>query len=1274
MTFISHQDILDGVAQKIDRTQSGSDLRFKKQHGFMDEINSDRPIGEQIQGFGENFREGFIPTALFDTFMGNTVVTEIEDQRARVQHNASTRSEMDYDPSQDSMFWDLPEEWQSRYFDVRSRHEMKVIHSAYVNRQRELTARNQGSALAKSGILAGELSNPGGVLSMLKVRSLKGVIGGTAAILGDEVVLQSTQDERSAMQSMLAAGGVAVTGGSVIGAVRIHEKLLARRYASMTDEMLKTERGIDADTLDDVAVQSGNVQGRFTEDAAATEFRRRQKSDLEDDLDEAPYGDRTDEDINPGDVELEGEAVAPLPKPSRADKAEGVDPDGEGLLPAFLLDRIPDGPLKRILNSENSISKTIVSELVENPFYQRMNRAEKRSAVGIDRKVAIRWVAPMVDTMRDTEKLFVRYRNRVSQTKRDSVLTRQLDDKFMRGQGDAMSFDDFLRAVGRSKRRLGDNLDDMPQEIIEAANLWNTKVYRPMGERAKATGLFTRAIRQDLSDKVDEFNAAKAARESDEVLDGLKKEINNFRAEIRRVDNSDLDPRYLNRIYMKDRIRQNRDEFREILIRHGIDEGDTDGVINNILGDRPRTPEEELLGPADDMLKSTDFTGKAASLRTRTLAHIPDEALEDFLEDNIFAVGKYYTTRVAPDVELMDQFGSVSLAPQIKRVREEWQKKIDAAKPADRPEIEKLRDQEVDDLMVIRDKLRGTFGLPDNPDTWTNRGLRLAKMYNAVTLLTGAIAAVPDVGRIVMYDGITRTYGTLLDTLANDVRAIREGRGMKGSLVGMANDEAELAGEALDMYMSMRATLFADLSDAMSATSGFERMAATATQQFFNVSLMNPWNVGVKTMASLVTGSRIIDESVKWSSAGRNSAGATVSYVDEIISTNTGSRIAARYNKKTNSLEVNLDELKKAYENKAWTNPRIKNVEAMPENQFKSFEEWRDFVIEHELAHADIRPRTVNGKKETRGAYEDRINKAALKRMGSRGQPSTPYEKTKLARAGIDENMAWRISMQFEEHGIRNGRVRIAKTANWTDREAAEAYSAALGKEINTIIVTPGAGDLPNVMSGGFERMFRERAKDLKAKRDAGEASMGERAELLFMSPQFAQIMFQFKSFGASATQRVLVPGLQNPDRNFLVGAGMAVGLGVIVSMLRNEQNGGRYQPTPDLIKDGIDRSGVLGYFSDLNGLVETFTDNRFGLGPLLGERERRSSGAYKAGAIFGPSVNQVQNLGRVVSGLSDGNIGSRDAGYVRRTLPMSRTFWADGVFDTFEDSITGTK
>ena len=83
-----------------------------------------------------------------------------------------------------------------------------------------------------------------------------------------------------------------------------------------------------------------------------------------------------------------------------------------------------------------------------------MNRAEKRSAVGIDRKVAIRWVAPMVDTMRETEKMFVRYRNRVSQTKRNSVLTRQLDDKFMRGQGDAMSFDDFLRAVGRSKRRL----------------------------------------------------------------------------------------------------------------------------------------------------------------------------------------------------------------------------------------------------------------------------------------------------------------------------------------------------------------------------------------------------------------------------------------------------------------------------------------------------------------------------------------------------------------------------------------------------------------------------------------------------------------------------------------------------------------------------------------------------------------------------------------------------------------------------------------------------
>ena len=1275
MTMISRDDVLTGKASLITGRYEQNNV---EQHGSLLKTLENMPTAgtEQFGYFMENFADNNPLIEAGRTFMGvnRPINAEIADQRARIQYRATDPEKRDYVPWEDPNFNRLPEEWQERWYDVQTAKESKMIFDMYQKRQKELAERNVG--IAPLGVLAGEVTGLGGIRAFGGLRSLRDVVSTTAAYGLDEFILQGTESDRLLEESLLNVGLTGMGNGLFVGGRAVMNGIRARRYSVPLSELNDLERRVLQDTLTEAELQSAP---KFAGDPSVSAHKARQQAALDDEL---PFNPETGEIREPeaqrgvenggnepprdrGDEPMEGELQQPIPS-----KKSRTSVEDEELVSALWLDKLPDGAVKRILNRGSNMGKTMISELVEHPFYQKKNKDNVATATGVDRKVAINWTVPMVKTMRETEKIYLRYRQRVSGQSARTITGQQMSDALKRNRGEAMSFDEFLRSAGRAKRRIGDDAADFDPEVMEAANLWHQKVYRPMGEAAKKRGLFTRAFRDELADKVDEYNALRRANDNEMRQNLLKDEIMELRKMIKQIDDGDLDPRYLNRIYRKDKIRANREQFGEILIRHGVEEENVGSTIDAILGERPRTPEEDAMGIAGDMLNPSDFTGRAASLRTRTLAFIPDEALEDYLEDNLFAVGKYYTTRMAPDLELMDTFGSISLAPQIKKVREQWKEKIDAARGRDAKEkLEKLRDQEIDDIKSVRDRIRGTYGLPDDPDTWTNRGLRVAKMYNAVTLLTGAIAAIPDMARLVMYDGLMRTHGTLFDAFSQDIRDIMRGEGISNSKIGLANAEAELAGEALDLYLSMRAAIFADLQDAMSATTGFERAAAAATQQFFNFSLMNPWNVGVKTMASLITGSRMLDESVKWASTGRNSAGATITY-GEVISNRSNQRIAAKYNKRTNTLELDIDKLREAWQNKAWANPRLRSVDPLPEDQFKTFEEWRDFVIEHELAHADIRPRDG----ETLAAYENRINQAALRRVGSRGQPSTPYEQTKLARAGIDENMAWRIAIQFEEHGVRNGRVRIAKTENWTDKEAAKAYRAALGKEINTIIVTPGAGDLPNFMGGGFERNFRERAESLKAKRDAGEASMAEKAELLFMSPQMAQILFQFKSFGASATQRILVPGLQHGDRNFIVGAAAAVGMGMMVSMFRNEQNEGRSQKLPELIKDGIDRSGILGYFSDLNGLVETFTDNRFGLGPLLGENPRKSSGTYRAGAVLGPSVNQVSNLSRVVSGLSDGHVNSRDAGYIRKTFPTSRVFWADGIWDSAEDAIVGTK
>jgi SpoVK/Ycf46/Vps4 family AAA+-type ATPase len=75
---------------------------------------------------------------------------------------------------------------------------------------------------------------------------------------------------------------------------------------------------------------------------------------------------------------------------------------------------------------------------------------------------------------------------------------------------------------------------------------------------------------------------------------------------------------------------------------------------------------------------------------------------------------------------------------------------------------------------------------------------------------------------------------------------------------------------------------------------------------------------------------------------------------------------------------INEAGMRQKFEQKAWTKPakQLDGSSATPlaEDQFKSFEEWFTFALIHEVKHDSIKK--LEG--ETTGAYEDRINEAAI--------------------------------------------------------------------------------------------------------------------------------------------------------------------------------------------------------------------------------------------------------------------------------------------------------
>ena len=820
--------------------------------------------------------------------------------------------------------------------------------------------------------------------------------------------------------------------------------------------------------------------------------------------------------------------------------------DGARLIPAWMLEKLPDSPVKRLLESDNAFSRHIASYLVEHPFYQRQNALGKVTPHGVDRNVAVEWIAPMVDALKATDDFYKAYRQRFHNeagrpsgqaVPHDFSLIQIADDK-LRGSGGAVTRNEFMIQVGRAKIRMqrteGPGADLLP-EAVQAATVWDTKVYRRAGEAAQEAGVFSISQRRRISHLQAKLSELEASTNTGlgmtvkqlRYWESLESQIAALQKEASAADSFALDPNYMNRIWLKNVVEERRQELTAIFVKQGgYTAEEASGKIEAILNGKPFTEIGE------------DLTGTARSIKQREV-DIDSIYLEDFIELNVAAAGRYYATRIGADIELTRQFGSIDLKEIVDGIRSTYADDIFRADPkylADvaafekaagngGPEgfippkpnkaaapIVKAMEGDIRDIQGIRDRIRGTYGIPDDPTTWTNRGIRVAKMWNATSLLTGALAATPDLAKTIFSDGLTRTIGTTLEAFKSDIGFLATAK--------LAKREAELAGEALDMYLSMRSALFADLADSLSAVSPLERKMADATQQFFNIAGMNPWNEAVKTMASLITGSRIIEES------------------------------------------ANL----------------------------------------------------VKG----------RINKTEL---------------TKLSNVGIDVETARVIVEQTEKHGMAGERVRIAKTQLWDKTAEAQAaaaiYTRALGKDINRIIVTPGKGETP-----------------------------------LFMSKPIMGLILQFKTFAISATHRTLTPGLQLKDQNFLMGVIASVGLGALVNEIRRYQLGiTSEQDFGDWLASSIDRSGVIGAVTDLNGALETLSDNRFGLRPLLGSSKSfGSSGLSQLGVFGGPTVQQAGNAARVLWDLGPGNVDERTVNSAKRLIPMSKLFWTDGLFDLVED------
>lgn len=88
---------------------------------------------------------------------------------------------------------------------------------------------------------------------------------------------------------------------------------------------------------------------------------------------------------------------------------------------------------------------------------------------------------------------------------------------------------------------------------------------------------------------------------------------------------------------------------------------------------------------------------------------------------------------------------------------------------------------------------------------------------------------------------------------------------------------------------------------------------------------------------------------------------------------------------KPHQIFINEEDLQKAFDSKMWkgTNGLLSDgARAFPEDAFKSKEEFKDFLVQHELAHIDAEDPFFKGTYKTLAAMEDQVTMNALARIG----------------------------------------------------------------------------------------------------------------------------------------------------------------------------------------------------------------------------------------------------------------------------------------------------
>ena len=254
-------------------------------------------------------------------------------------------------------------------------------------------------------------------------------------------------------------------------------------------------------------------------------------------------------------------------------------------------------------------------------------------------------------------------------------------------------------------------------------------------------------------------------------------------------------------------------------------------------------------GSGPGKLNGTPMRGP---LRSRTF-QIPDNLIDDFLDNDIEDLGRVYLRQIAPDIELKRQFDDVEMTEEFAQVELWYSEAMKKAKTTrERDRLEKAKNSDIEDLAGMRDRIRGVYAMEDMNNIFHRAG-RVARNLNYLRLMGGVVASsVPDVARIFMAEGIGKTFSKGIAPLAKNLKTFK-----------VSAAEGKAYGIGVDALMGGRSQIISDIADYTKAGTAFERGVQSLTDNFGRINLMDYWTASVKQLHVVTMQNSVIDGLLK---------------------------------------------------------------------------------------------------------------------------------------------------------------------------------------------------------------------------------------------------------------------------------------------------------------------------------------------------------------------------------------------------------------------------